>query len=222
MKTKTIIILIILVSMHACKTPKTDNKSQLNPVTIDNLFESYYNERMELYPLEATLAGDYQYNDLLPNNLTSSYKNDLKQLYSGYQNKLKSYDRNQLDETDQDSYDILNWECNMNLEGLQFKQELLPINQIWSLHLHMGQLASGRSIQPFRNTEDYDNWLKRMEAFVVWCDTAIVNMKKGMQTRHVLPKPLIIKILPQMAAFAAGPAKDHLFSSPGRSFPDEI
>ena len=49
MKTKTIIILIILVSMHACKTPKTDNKSQLNPVTIDSLFESYYNERMELY-----------------------------------------------------------------------------------------------------------------------------------------------------------------------------
>ena len=222
MKTKTIILLIIFVSMHACKTPKTDQKSKNNPASIDSLFESYHNKRMEFYPLEATLAGDSRYNSLLPNNLTQSYKEDLRQFYSGYQNLLKTYDRSKLSETEKDSYDILNWECNMYLEGLEFKQELLPIIQIWSLHLHMGQLASGRSIQPFRNTEDYDNWLKRVEAFVVWCDTAVVNMKKGMQTGYVLPKPLIIKILPQIAAFAAGPAKDHLFYSPVRSFPDEI
>jgi len=222
MKTEAIIFIIILISMQNCNTPKSEKGSQRNPVSIDSLFQHYYDERMELYPFEATLAGDYRFNDLLPNNLTQSYKNDLKLFYTKYQNLLKAYDRDELNETEQDSYDILNWECNMNLEGLDFKNELLPLNQIWSLHLHMGQLASGRSIQPFRNTEDYDNWLRRMEAFVAWCDTAMVNMKKGIQTGYVLPKPLIIKILPQLAAFSSGPAKDHLFYSPIRSFPDNI
>jgi uncharacterized protein (DUF885 family) len=177
---------------------------------------------MKLYPLEATLAGDYRYNHLLPNTLTQSYKDELRQLYSGYQKKLKSFDRSQLDETDKESYDILNRECTMNLEGLQFRQELLPVNQIWSLHLHIGQLASGKSIQPFRNTEDYDNWLRRLEAFVVWCDTAIANMRKGIQTGYVLPRSLIVKTIPQMITFASGPSRNHLFYSPVRSFPDNI
>lgn len=110
----------------------------------------------------------------------------------------------------------------MNLEGLQFRKELLPIDQIWSLHLQIGQLASGKSIQPFRNAEDYDNWLTRLEAFVIWCDTAIANMRKGMQTGYILPKPLIIKTIPQMVAFSSGPSKDHLFYSPVRSFPDNV
>ncbi len=217
-----LILLIIFISMQACNRPKTDKQSQTDPVTVDSLFESYYHERMKLYPLEATLAGDYRYNNLLPNNLTKSYKEDLRQFYSGYQEKLKSYDRKMLSEMQQESYDILNWECSMNLEGLLFQQELLPVNQIWSLHLHMGQLASGKSIQPFRNAEDYDNWLRRLEAFVVWCDTAILNMREGMQTGYVLPEPLITKTIPQMASFASGPPGDHLFYAPVKSFPESI
>ena len=222
MKTKIIIFLIILISINTCNMPKSKKQSHNHPVSIDSLFQNYYDERMELYPLEATSAGDYRFNDLLPNDLTQSYKDNLKLFYTKYQNLLKAYNRNELDEADRESYDILTWECDINLEGLEFQNELLPINQMWSLNLFIGQLATGLSIQPFRNTEDYNNWLKRLEAFVAWCDTAVVNMRKGIQTGYVLPESLIIKIIPQMAAFAAGPAKDHLFYAPVRSFPDDV
>ncbi|MBN2212608.1 MAG: DUF885 domain-containing protein [Bacteroidales bacterium] len=222
MKFQIIKLIIIFGLMHACKPPASDTGTRKNNVPIDSLFERYYEERMERYPLEATMAGDYRFNNLLPNDLTQSFKEDLKHFYTRYQNLLKKYDRNQLSETEQESYDILNRECVINLEGLEFQQELLPVNQIWSLHLQMGQLASGKSIQPFRNTEDYDNWLQRLEAFVVWCDTAIANMRKGMKTGYVLPGSLINKVIPQMAEFASGPVINHLFYAPVRSFPDNI
>jgi uncharacterized protein (DUF885 family) len=222
MNLNTIILIIIFGTMHACKTPDTSKGSHNNPVTVDSLFRSYYDERMELYPLEATSAGDYRFNDLLPDNLTVSYREDLRLFYTKYQNLLKAYDRKKLNETEQDSYDILEWECEINLEGLKFHPELLPVDQMWSLNLFMGQLATGKSIQPFRNTADYDNWLKRLNAFAAWCDTAIANMRKGMQTGVILPKSLIIKVIPQMASFASGPATAHLFYSPVKSFPDSI
>ena len=222
MKLQFIKLIIIFGLMHACKPPASDAGTQKNTVPIDSLFERYYEERMMRYPLEATMTGDYRFNDLLPNNLTRSYKEDLKHFYTRYQNLLKKYDRNQLSETEQESYGILNWECAINLEGLQFQTELFPIDQMWSLNLYIGQLATGKSIQPFRNTGDYDNWLQRLEAFVLWCDTAIANMRKGMETGYVLPESLIIKVIPQMASFASGPVEDHLFYTPVRSFPDNI
>jgi len=38
---------------------------------IAEVFENYYQERLALYPLDATYAGDERYNDLFPNDLTA-------------------------------------------------------------------------------------------------------------------------------------------------------
>lgn len=34
-------------------------------------------------------------------------------------------------------------------------------------------MAGGRSILPFKTVKDCENWLKRVDGFVAWCDTAI-------------------------------------------------
>ena len=213
---------IIIITMMSCKTSMKNNMSEKNLISFDSLLQNYYNEEMELYPLEATSAGDYRFNDKLPNNLTQAYRDDLRTFYSKYQQLLRLYDRNKLDTTDRDSYDILNWECDIHLEGLQFHKELFPVDQMWSLNLFIGQLATGRSIQPFRNIGDYENWLKRLDAFVAWCDTAIANMKKGIETGYVLPKSLIVKVIPEITSFTTEPVTENLFYSPVKSFPETV
>jgi len=190
--------------------------------SINSLFSSYHKEWLKRHPVEATIVGYNRYNDLLPNDLTQSYKEDLRAFYTKYKELLEIYDRDSLGVVDQMSYDVLKWECDINLEGLKYPLELMPINQMSSLHLTIGRFASGNSMQPFNKVIDYDNWLSRLNAFVDWCDTAIINMKTGIETGYVLPEVLVTKVIPQMAAFDHGPVEEHLFYNPIRSFPEDF
>jgi hypothetical protein len=53
----------------------------------------------------------------------------------------------------------------------------------------MGQFAGGSSAQPFKE-KDYTNFLKRMDVYSVWIDSAMVYMKKG--TKGLFYKSLTV------------------------------
>ncbi|SEI71473.1 Uncharacterized conserved protein, DUF885 familyt [Dyadobacter koreensis] len=213
-----ILVFLMSVFMQACQ--QKSSEELLPPV--GELFDNYYEEKLPLYPLEATMNGDNRYNDLFPNDLTNDYKKKLVDFYSKYQKNLDKYDREELGEEEKTSWDLLKWECSINLELLAFPTELMPMNQIFSTHLMVAQLASGGSMQPFKTVDDYDDWLKRVDGFTVWCDTAIVNMKEGIQKGYVLPSPLIKKMIPQLADMDHGPAEKHLFYTPVTKFPESF
>lgn len=220
MKKYVIILLSISIVILSCKKDKKQEEAQLPPIS--DLFEAYYEDGLKLNPLMATFAGDNRYNDQLPNFITKAYQNKEKAYFTDYKAKLEAYDRSTLTETDQISYDILNWECDINLEAFNYPTELLPINQLASLPQFIGQLAGGKSLQPFQTVEDYKNWLKRLDHYVAWCDTAVVTMRKGIKEGYVLPKTLIVKVIPQLSAFSNGPAEEHLFFKPVNDLPDSF
>ncbi|MCF0062243.1 DUF885 domain-containing protein [Dyadobacter chenwenxiniae] len=205
--------------MQSCQQkPGKDEAS----TPVKDVFASYYEERLALFPLEATMNGDNRYNDKMSDDLTQAGKLKAETFFKKYQSELAKYDREKLTEEEKTSWDLLQWECNINLEGLKFPTELMPLNQIFSTHLMIGQMASGGSLQPFKTVKDYENWLKRVDGFVVWCDTAVVNMRRGMKEGYILPKPLIKKMIPQLADMDHGPVKEHLFYSPAKNFPEEF
>lgn len=215
-------IALLCVSFWACQnnTP-TPSMTKTQP-SIDTLFAEYHRERMPLFPLETTFAGDTRFNDLFPNTISQAHRKTLRDFFGAYKTRLQNYDRAQLTENQRISYDILLWECDINLEDLSFPTELLPINQFDCLPLTMGQLASGSSGQPFKSVQDYDNWLRRVDGFVVWCDTAIANMRRGMAAGYVLPKSLAEKMIPQWAAFDHGPVEKHHYYSPIGLMPKDL
>jgi uncharacterized protein (DUF885 family) len=186
------------------------------------LFGNYYEERLKLFPMEATYAGDHRYDDQLPNDITDSFRASEAAFFRKYLTTVNELDGGQLSTEDQLSCDILRWECETQLEKLRFPTHLMPINQFNSLHLDFGQWATGTSAQPFKTVGDYENWLKRLEAFTEWGNTAISNMRQGMKRGWVLPKALIKKTIPQMAAMSKGPAEDHLFYEPIKRMPAQF
>jgi uncharacterized protein (DUF885 family) len=222
MKKLWIYILAVQVLIACSAPPKEETQSTEKQASLDSLLQQYHEERLKLFPIDATMMGDNRYNDQLPNNITQEYRTQLKEFYTRYSDALKSADRSKLSEEDQMSYDILKWECDIALEGLQFKDYLTPVNQFWSAHLLIGQLASGSSLQPFKSVKDYEDWLKRLDSYVAWADTAIVNMKKGIAQGYVIPKVLAKKVVPQLADLDHGPVKDHLFYNPIKLFPNEF
>ena len=159
---------------------------------------------------------------MLPNTLTAEYRQQVKSFNERYRDQLKAINRNALSENDQLSYDLLAYDCDIELEGMRFKDYLMPISQIRSLTLTVAQLASGTGNQPFKTVKDYDNWLSRLNKYLEWCDTAVVNMRKGMASGYVIPKALAAKVIPQLSNFDHGNAKDHLFYTPIKNIPAEF
>ncbi|MCB0453364.1 MAG: DUF885 domain-containing protein [Aequorivita sp.] len=219
------LILILLISLSACKNEKKekDNSNIENGVSsnFNKMLDNYYEEGLKLNPLNATFSGDKRYNDSFPNFLSDEYLAELNKYYTNYKEEASRFDDVDLSETEKMSKDIILWECNINLETLTFKNNLyFPIDQMWSVNLMMGQLASGSSAQPFKTVEDYNNWLKRVDGFVVWLNTAESRMKEGMAAGYVLPKSLIVKVIPQLKAMTEPNLDENLFFSPVKNFPD--
>ncbi|WP_033961357.1 DUF885 domain-containing protein [Psychroserpens jangbogonensis] len=225
---KLITLIIIVLCFSACKKDKETTVTQTTAVTIptntefENVLKNYYEEGLKLNPLNATSAGDNRYNDQLPNFLSDDYAKQLVEYYMNYKAKVSSFDDAELNKSQQLSKQVLIWECKMNLEGFKFNEDLTPINQMWTLHLSFGQLASGAGSQPFKTIKDYKNWLNRVDGYLLWMNSAEEKMKKGIERDHVLPKSLIVKVLPQLEALATTNMEGHLFYNPIKNIPESF
>lgn len=188
----------------------------------NQMLDNYYEDGLKLNPLQATFAGDNRYNDQFPNILSDEYVAQVKSHYNKYKEQLNTYDESLMSDSEKMTMAILKWECDINLEGFNYSQDLRPIDQMWSPHLIVGQLASGASAQPFKTVEDYQNWLSRLDGYTEWLHSAEAKMRKGMELGHVLPKALIVKVLPQLESGAVEDLDQHLFYTPVKNMPDDF
>lgn len=211
------LIVIALSNIYACKEEKKTIEVPYPPIS--EVFEAYYQDGLKMNPIQATFMGDTRYNDTLPNFLSETFRSKSKQFYTDYKTKLSHYPDSLLTESERLSKAIMQWDCDVNLEGLTF-EEYTPIDQMWSLNLMIGQLASGNSAQPFATVQDYQNWLARLNDYLDWLNMTEVQMRKGMQTGNVLPKSLIKKVLPQLKSMTEPELEDHLFYSPIKNIPE--
>ncbi|WP_237275350.1 DUF885 domain-containing protein [Tenacibaculum ovolyticum] len=213
---------ILLIS---CKQEKKDTVTTPTKENIAfNKFLKEYNEgKLKLTPINATFAGDNRFNDQFPNTLSSDYQIKNNTFYKSYKSKLANFKNIDLNESQKMSKAVLNWDCDMALAQASFKNGLLmPINQMWTINLTMGQLGSGSSAQPFKTVKDYQNWLSRLNGFYDWLESAIKNMRQGSKEGYVLPKSLINKIIPQFKVLAETKVPSHLFYSPIKKFPKDF
>ena len=193
-----------------------------NNVELNTILENYYQDGLKLNPINATNEGDSRYNDKFPELITDNYKNKQAEYYNKYLNKVSKFEINDLSDIDKMSKSILEWECKINLESLNYNTQYTPIDQMWSIHLIVGQLASAEGAQPFRTVSDYSNWLVRLEGYIKWLANAETNMRKGVKNGYILPKSLISKVIPQIKAITNSDLKNNLFYSPINKFPSDF
>jgi len=215
---KIFLLALCTTTIFACKQSKKaeDTKSDKK---FTSLCENYYQDGLKLSPIAATYIGDERYNDLLPNDGSQAYIAANKSFNERYLDSLKSYDRESLNRNDKLSFDYMKDQITMNLEGFKYHAEYFPFNQMFALPLTFGQLGSGTGAQPFKTVKNYEDWLKRANAFSVWADTAIGNFKKGAGAGYVLPKALVVKMIPQMQSMVVATPEQSLFYGPVKLIP---
>ena len=220
-------ITCLLVVLIAC-----DNKKKVENLPeqatrdiskeFNTMLDKYYEEGLTLDPITATFAGDHRFNDQFVNGLADETITKLKAYYTLYKKQLSTFEDADLSESEQMSKAILAWECDINLARFGFSQNYFPIDQMWSINLRIGQLASGASAQPFKTVKDYTNWLQRLEGYLLWMNSAEAKMNDEMKAGYVLPKSLIVKVLPQLKALTVEDLDKHLFYTPIKNFPEKF
>jgi uncharacterized protein (DUF885 family) len=189
-------------------------------VLFNQLLNEYYEEGLTLKPLEATSIGDNRFNDILLNDISVPYLKSLHNYYVKYQKKLAAFKRSELSSFDKIAFDLMSYQIEQAFEKEKFHIEYLPVNQFRSLPNSLPSYGSGAGTQPFKIVKDYTDWLKRITAFTVWVDTAIANMDKGIKIGMVLPKALVVKVIPQLDAQTISDTAKNIFYGPVRNMPN--
>ena len=199
---KSVFIIIfactLLLNLTSCMNE--EESSNKKSVELDNIATQYYEAYLKLYPLDATAQGDLRYNDQLPINISKNFINKEVAFYKDVQAQLKKVNYNNLSDDDKVIFDALTYTVNDKIEFHTFHPEYIPFTQFDGLPLQFPVMGSGQGIQPFNTLKDYEDWIKRMEAFPAWMAQAKENFKEGIVNKMVLPKKLVIKMIPQMKA----------------------
>nr|WP_315198607.1 DUF885 domain-containing protein [uncultured Flavobacterium sp.] len=208
----TKIIALFIFTTATAQTPA-------NNVAFNKFLDKYYEEDSMFYPLGLTSKGDNRFNDKLPNTISVAFLKKIHDFNIKYQKRLQAFDRESLNSFDRISYDMLSNDFKRSFEGEQFHFEYIPFDQRGGLPLYFPSLGSGNSFQPFKTVKDYKNWLKRIDAFTAFADTIIANFNKGIASGMVLPKSLVVKMIPQLQAQTVADTAQNIFYKPILNMP---
>lgn len=224
----TLIFVTTVSRLGQAQEADTANLASKGEPVIDRdlaaVFHDYHEQYLTLFPLEATAFGDMRYNDSLPIRISSDFKAKEQAFYRRTLSRLAELDIGRASESLHLAAQILSYEMKSRLAGLELDHERIPWNQFDGLPLSFGQLGSGAGNQPFKTVRDYENWLKRIDAYSIWVDVAIDQFRRGMADKFVLPAKLVHRMIAQCEdpSIVSSRPEESLFFEPINRMPDSI
>ncbi len=226
MKSLTVGLVVASLFIAACgndQAPATPAAGESEPAAaMQSLFDEYFERSLELNPMRATSIGDYRYNDRLANSIGPEYREASGALEREFLTRLLEIDPAGLSGNDRISYELFKLGREQSIEGERFPRHLQPINQFRSMTNYFVQIGSGKGLHPFKTVKHYDDFLGRIDDFVVYVDQAIANMREGMRAGVVQPKILMEKAVPQVQSQIVESAEDSGFYAPISMMPDDF
>ena len=184
--------------------------------------DATWEETLARNPILATVIGDPRFNDRMIDFTTAAWRADNRRFLERHLRELQRFDRKALVGQDRLSYDILKHNLTQSLEGERFPDWMQPVNQLRSFPSFLAEMGAGTSIQPFRTVKDYEDWYKRLAGTPPIFDGMIANMRTGLARSVTQPKPVMEKVLPQLAALATADPERSLFWGPMKNFPESV
>ena len=197
--------------------PAADKAAQL-----DKFYADYWEALLKFNPLQATFQGDDRYNDQMPDFYSAGFRKQQHDFTTEWLGKAQAIGSDGLQGQDLISYEIFVHDAKESLEGEQYPDWMLPVDQMGSIATFAAQLGNGTGAQPFKTVKDYDNWLARGNRIPVLVDSIIADMQAGIAAGVVQPKALMVKVVPQYDAIIKDKPEDSLFWGPIANMPKDF
>jgi uncharacterized protein (DUF885 family) len=225
----------LLLSLSACTTmssaPPAADGGPAAPAASDAerlraLFAESDAASLRRNPISALSRGDYSNADRLGNYFSAEYDEAELSAIRADLVRLRAIDRSALNPTDQLAYDVFQYQRELDLGGyapeLAALTRVRPINHFAGLQTYYPILASGRSIAPFRNVDDYEDNLSRHRQWGAIIDRIIVRFREGMASGVVDTKLTVRNMIEQIDNLLRETPADSTFTGPIRNFPEGV
>jgi uncharacterized protein (DUF885 family) len=173
----------VLAAASAAAVPAAAPKDNPQVQALHRLFEREWDWDMRSSPVRASDLGDRRFNDRWPDvslqAVERGHAADEKALAD-----LTAIDRAALPASEQINYDLFQWRYRDRLESYRFHEYLFPLNQLGGIQTAGDLTGSLR----FATIKDYEDWLKRLQAFGTYMDQTIALLAEGVKEGRTLPK----------------------------------
>ncbi|HEU4591624.1 MAG TPA: DUF885 domain-containing protein [Steroidobacteraceae bacterium] len=212
-------LLLATAMLSACAATQPQSRADL---ALDSLVEEYFDQQLELSPMNATAIGDSRFDDRLDESTSPGFREKSLAIERAYLDRVRKIDAAQLSAAARISYEIFVDEREQALAGTPFHEEYMPFNQMSGLPMDLVVYGSGEGPQPFATVADYDRFLRRVGEFPRWAEGAIALMRTGMSRGITLPRPAVAKMIPQLRDIVAATPQQSIFWGPIRSMPKDF
>lgn len=172
-----------------------DSREQLG-----HLVERYWDENAALSPWYSWGAADLAFGATPGANIVPQSLADSLALEQRYLNELASIPRATLDAGSQLTYDLFRRARELAIEGFTYPFELLPVNPYEDMPQQFALMAPAAERLARSSEREFEDWRARTRSFVSWMNQAILNMRDGARRGYTLPRLVVEKTLPKLAA----------------------
>ena len=181
------------------------------------LFDAEWERGVRESPETASYRGDHRFNDrwsdLSLDALRARQAADRAAL-----EKLRAIDRDVLSEADRLSYDVFAWQLERSVERQKYNEWQRPLSQRGGI-----QTAEGiAEVLPFRDADDYRDWIKRLEAIPTLVEQTTGLMREGLAAGNTPPRVLMERVPGQIESQLVDDPTESPFYKPFTRMPDSI
>ena len=205
----------------AAQAPAQDQSARLRA-----LFAESDAANLRRNPLTAIGRGDYSNADRLGEYFSDAYVAAEQAAVESDLAALDRIDRATLNQTDRLAYDVFRFTREQDLKG--YAPDILPLTIVRPIN-HFGGLqsfypvfASGSSIAPFRNVDDYEDNLSRHRQFGPMVDRIITRFRQGLTSGVVDTKLTVRNMIEQIDNLLRDAPEASPFYDPVENFPEAL
>ncbi len=166
-------------------------------------------------PLLATSEGVEGYNHLLP-DLSADNLKHLHDKRLAYFAQLEAIDQSNLTREEQITLHMQKYRLKNAISEYQFNAHWVPITSEYGFH---SAIAGLPNTMPFKQVEDYDNYIARLAALETYFAQNIAWMKKGLAANYTQPKAVLVGYEDSITPYLVANPQDSSFYTPFTRFP---
>ncbi len=219
---RSLLLLSMLIAVNGCQQTPPPHASQKPEATaavtlknpsqlqLEQLMSEIWQHRQRNEPIGASYNGDYRYNHLLPDlspQALALYDQQLK----AYRSELQQIERAELSNKDIINLDILLRQINDRIDRYHYHAQQTPLTAESGFHASMAFLPS---VMPFKKAQDFEDYIRRLEALPRYFEQNIYWMKQGIEAGNTLPKAVLSGYEQGISSFIVDDAKQSLFYKP--------
>jgi uncharacterized protein (DUF885 family) len=184
----------------------------------DALLAEQWEYTLKESPEQATIIGDYRYNDRF-SDASLAHTQQQKKDAEAFLARFEAVDSSGFPEQERLSQELMVQQLKDTLKGISLKTYEMPLDQFNGAHLQLAQFVS---IVPLDSTKHYEDYLARLQQVPRVFDQIIEVLQQGEKDGLMPPKFLLEKVVTQIRSIGGPAGEASVFGQPVTRFPDAV